>query len=372
MYTSFFNLREEPFRLTSDPRFFHLAQPHAAALTTVLEAVMRRKGFVVLTGPIGTGKTTIVHTTLQILTQKSASKQPISSAFILNPILTRDEFLEMILTEFEVPCTATSKPARLAALQRMLLDTQERGGTSVLLVDEAHLLSPELLEEIRLISNADTYKEKPLQIVLCGQPELLPLLSRPEMRALKQRIAASCSLRPLSLPELQTYIHERMRAAGFKGATDPFARDTVDCIFRLTQGVPRLVNLLCDSCLEMSCKATQPVIETRIVEKAAAELGINEVRVQEDLALPEANPKGTDAARDAVIGSALDVLINAMKRRQVPSQPLEQPPLNSTVSAGVPANGSNGKGASHDPVIESAVDLLIQAMKLRRPSTMEL
>src|SRR6201998_4095953 len=126
MYTTSANLPREPFRLPSAPRFFHLAEPHAAALATLVEAVMRRKGFVLMTGPIGTGKTTVVHTALQILTERAATGHPISSAFILNPTLSRDEFLEMILTEFEIPCTATSKPARLSALQRMLLETQRK------------------------------------------------------------------------------------------------------------------------------------------------------------------------------------------------------------------------------------------------------
>src|SRR5215467_13923717 len=134
MYTNFYKLREEPFRLTSDPRFFHLAQPHAAVLTTLVDAIVRRRGFVVMTGPIGTGKTTVVHTTLHILAKKSSTNAPIASAFILNPTLTRDEFLETILSEFEIPCTATSKPARLAALQRMLLSNHQKGGTSLLLV----------------------------------------------------------------------------------------------------------------------------------------------------------------------------------------------------------------------------------------------
>lgn len=373
MYTSYFNLREEPFRITSDPRFFHLAQPHAAALTTLIEAVMRRKGFVVMTGPIGTGKTTVVHTTLQILSQ-SANSHPISSAFILNPMLTRDEFLEMVLAEFEVTCTATSKPARLAALQRMLMNTQQKGGTSVLLVDEAHLLSPELLEEIRLISNADTYKEKPLQIVLCGQPELLPLLNRPEMRALKQRIAASCLLRPLNLIEVRAYIQERMNAAGFRGTTDPFSGPIVEDIFRITQGVPRLVNLLCDACLELSCKARCPIIDLKIVDEAASELGMKEMAVQQETAVPVDDHKGKDAPDNAVIGSALDVLIRAMKKRRSQSLDVQQThgAFEARQQIAAPSNRVNGQGAAGDPAIESAVDLLIQAMKLRRTSTLEL
>src|SRR5256885_444390 len=280
MYTTFYNLREEPFRLTSDPRFFHLSEPHAAALASLIEAVMRRKGFVLLTGPIGTGKTTVVHTALQILTERAATNHPISSAFILNPTLSREEFLEMLLSEFEIPCTSTSKPARLSALQRMLLDTQRKGGTSLLLVDEAHLLTPELLEEIRLLSNADTYQEKLLQIVLCGQPELLGILRKPELRALRQRVASSCSLRPLSLPEVRAYIAERLHSAGLRGATSPLPTPVLEAIFRLTEGVPRLINLLCDACLALGCRARRPILDVNILEDAAIELGLNEKHVE--------------------------------------------------------------------------------------------
>src|SRR5437588_10951195 len=145
----------------------------------------------------------------------------------------------MILTEFVIPCTATSKPARISALQRMLLETQRNGGTSLLLVDEAHLLAPDLLEEIRLLSNADTYQAERLQIVLCGQPELLSLLRKPELRALRQRVASSCSLRPLSFPELRAYMSERLHSAGFRGPTSPFPTPVLEEIFRLSEGVPR-------------------------------------------------------------------------------------------------------------------------------------
>src|SRR5882724_3512363 len=311
MFTTFYNLREEPFRLTSDPRFFHLAQPHAAALATLVEAVMRRKGFVLLTGPIGTGKTTVVHTALQILTERAAASHPISSAFILNPTLSREEFLEMLLTEFEIPCTSTSKPARLSALQRMLLETQRNGGTSLLLVDEAHLLTPDLLEEIRLLSNADTYQEKLLQIVLCGQPELLGLLRKPELRALRQRVASSCSLRPLSLPEVRAYIAERLHSAGFRGTASPFPIQVLEEIVRLTEGVPRIVNLLCDACLSLGCKARRPVIDLGIVGEAATELGLNEIHVAPEVEVGGAvsgnGVRGKAVAGDAVIGSALDL-----------------------------------------------------------------
>ncbi len=378
MYTTFYNLREEPFRLTSDPRFFHLAEPHAAALATLVEAVMRRKGFVLMTGPIGTGKTTVVHTALQILSERSATNHPISSAFILNPTLSRDEFLEMILTEFEVPCTATSKPARLSALQRMLLETQRKGGTSLLLVDEAHLLTSELLEEIRLLSNADTYQEKLLQIVLCGQPELLGLLRKPELRALRQRVASSCSLRPLSFAEVRAYISERLQSAGFRGTASPFSTPVLGEIFRLTEGVPRLINLLCDACLTIGYKANRPVLDLIIVEEAASELGLNETLAEPELEEKKAaagnGSGGREAAGDAVIGSALDLLVQAMKKRSafVPQANEIRPEMSIKEQVAVTVNAAHQKDPTGDKVIESAVDVLIQAMKLRRTSTMEL
>src|SRR5258708_872442 len=288
MYTTFYNLRKDPFRLTSYPRFCLLAEPHAAALATLVEAVMRRKGFVLMTGPIGTGKTTVVHTALQILTERAATNHPISSAFILNPTLSREEFLEMLLSEFEIPCTSTSKPARLSALQRMLLETQRKGGTSLLLVDEAHLLTPELLEEIRLLSNADTYQEKLLQIVLCGQPELLGLLLKPEVRALRPRVASSCVLRPLSLPEVRSYIAERLHSAGFRGTASPFPPQVLVEIVRLTQVRPTPVNLLADASLTIGCKAHRPVIDIGIVTEAANELGLNETHVAPEPEFPGA------------------------------------------------------------------------------------
>lgn len=377
-YTAYYDLREEPFRLTSDPRFFHLAEPHAAALTTLVEAVMRRKGFVLMTGPVGTGKTTVVHMALQILTERAATGHPISSAFILNPTLSREEFLEMILTEFEIPCTATSKPARLSALQRMLLETQRNGGTSLLLVDEAHLLTPELLEEIRLLSNADTYQEKLLQIVLCGQPELLGILRRPELRALRQRVASSCSLRPLSFSEVRAYIAERLHSAGFRGANSPFSVQVLEEIFRLTKGVPRLINLLCDACLAIGCKTHSPIINLAIVEDAATELGMREkdaeLEVQEKIAVSGYGNRKKEVAGDAVIGSALDLLVQAMKRRRtlVPEVNEIPPEMSIKEQVAVAANAIQGKDPEGDRVIESAVDVLTQALKLHRASPTEL
>jgi len=249
---------------------------------------------------------------------------------------------------------------------------------ALLLVDEAHLLTPELLEEIRLLSNADTYQEKLLQIVLCGQPELLGLLRKPELRALRQRVANHCSLRPLSLMEVRAYIAERLHSAGFRGTASPFPAAVVEEIVRLTEGVPRLVNLLCDACLALGCKARRPVIDLGIVKEAATELGLNEVYVE-----PELEVRGTvsgngsrarEVSGDVVIGTALDLLVQAMKKRRalVPEVNEVRPEMSIKEQVAVTVNAVHEKDPAGDKVIESAVDVLVQAMKQRRTSTMEL
>jgi general secretion pathway protein A len=267
MYTAFYQLKEEPFRLTPDPRFLHLADPHRTALKALLQGVLQRKGFIVVAGPVGTGKTTLLHTALQILTEKSEGRGRLVSAFLVNPTLSPSELLEAVLDEYEISTTATSKPKRLAALHQMLFQTQQQGGTAVLLVDEAHLMSLELLEEVRLLGNTDTYQEKLLQIVLCGQPELLAVLQRPELQALQQRIANTCLLRPLALPETRAYIAERLHAAGLNGNA-PFTSAAVETIHKLSGGTPRLINLLSDACLTLGFETKQRTIDPLLVEEA--------------------------------------------------------------------------------------------------------
>jgi general secretion pathway protein A len=179
--------------------------------------------------------------------------------------------LEALLDEFEIACTATSKPRRLAAFHQMLYQTQQQGGTSLLLIDEAHLMNVELLEEIRLLGNTDTYQEKLIQIVLCGQPELFTVLHRPELRALQQRIASACQLRPLSLPETRAYVAERLHSAGLRGPA-PFTSRAIETIHNLSGGVPRLINLLSDGCLSIGFEMQKKLIDQTIVDRAAEDL----------------------------------------------------------------------------------------------------
>ena len=306
MYTAFYQLKEEPFRLTPDPRFLHLADPHRTALKVLLQGVLQRKGFTIVAGPVGTGKTTLLHTALQILTEKSEGRGRLVSAFLVNPTLTPAELLEAVLDEYEINCTATSKPRRLAALHQMLFQTQQQGGTAVLLIDEAHLMSVELLEEIRLLGNTDTYHEKLLQIVLCGQPELFAVLQRPELQALQQRIAGTCLLRPLSLPETRAYVAERLHAAGLRGSS-PFTGTAVEAIHKLSNGVPRLINLLADACLMAGFELKRKQVDQAIVNQAAEDvLGLlkpaSVVATQAAASAPvEAEPKNGAKAKESPV-----------------------------------------------------------------------
>src|SRR6266478_3798140 len=310
MYLSFYGLNDEPFRLTPDPRYVHLSAPHQAALTVLLEGIFYRKGLVTITGPIGTGKTTLLHTALHMLTDIPRQKMIMRTAFIFNPTLTRDEFLEMMLEEFEVNCSSTSKPKRLSALHQMLLETQQQKGTAVLFIDEAHLLSSELLEEIRLLGNADTHHEKLLQIVLSGQPELTTLMSRRELSALQQRVAARAFLRSFTCPEFCSYVDARLRFAGLSGAS-PFSGPALEVMLPHSTGVPRLINLLCDACLTIGYKRQCKVIRPDIVEEAAGQLGLVEVSpvFSERDVVPLLPTKGISRP-----DSIVDSLIETMKR----------------------------------------------------------
>jgi len=309
MYISYYGLKAEPFRLTPDPQFLHLSETHQAALTVVMEGILYRKGLVMITGPIGTGKTTILNAALQMLTDASKDQMPIRSAFLFNPTLSRDEFLEMVLDDFKVVCSSASKSGRLMALYKMLIETQQRGGTAVLFIDEAHLLSSQLLEEIRLLGNADTHQAKMLQIVLCGQPELAHFMNRRELEALKQRIAAHAILRPLNSQEAHDYVAERFHLAGLKDES-PFSPQTLDAILRYSQGVPRLINLICDGCLTQGFRTQRKTFPTDMVEEVAASLGLT----QASESLEKKTGKEPTGSSDVLPEPLVDSMIETMKQ----------------------------------------------------------
>lgn len=248
MYPAFYGLTQEPFRLTPDPRFLHLAEPHRNTLRAMLEGVAQRKGLQVSVGPIGTGKTTLLYCLQHILMHEAGPHPAIRSAFIVNPTLTQSEFHESLLDELELTVSGTSKPARLRALHQLLLESHSSGGAVLVIIDEAHLLSPELIEEVRLLLNLDNYPVPVLQVILCGQPELVPQLMKPQFAALRGRVAVVSKLRALTLPESRAYIAERLHVAGLMGE-NPFTAPALEEVFRRTRGTPRLINLLCDRAL---------------------------------------------------------------------------------------------------------------------------
>jgi general secretion pathway protein A len=273
MYLEFYELKYEPFRLTPDPRFLQLAEPHRHALKILSQAITSHKGLALFTGPIGTGKTTILNALLSVLSQ-TYPPTALLTALIVNPRLNCDEFLEVLLAEFELPCTA-SKSSRIVGLNALMFALSRAGGTCLLVVDEAHLMSPDVLEEIRLLMNAETHYDKPLQVVLCGQPELNTLLREPGLRAVQQRIAARASLRELSPSETRMYISERLRIAGLTKPV-PFTLSSLEKIYEYTAGVPRLINILADTCLSIGCETRRKQIHDDIVEEAAVQ---NELQV---------------------------------------------------------------------------------------------
>jgi len=248
MYSAFYGLKHEPFRLTPDPRFLHLAEPHRNTLRAMLEGVSYRKGLQVAVGPIGTGKTTLLYSLQHILMHEASPERPIRSAFIVNPTLTQEELFESLFDELEITASAATKPARLRGLHELLLDSYRRNGIVLVVIDEAHLLSPDLLEETRLLLKLDNYPANVLQLILCGQPELVPLLAKPQFAALRGRIAVVSKLRTLTLPETRAYIAERLHVAGLRGES-PFTAAALEDIFRQASGTPRLINLLCDRVL---------------------------------------------------------------------------------------------------------------------------
>ena len=318
MYTKFYELRQEAFLLTPDPNFLHLAEPHREALGRLMQGILGKKGFLVLSGPVGTGKTTLLHSTLKLLMDSSISRAPIASAFLVNPTLTREEFIEAVLAEFEIPCTASSKPRRLSALQEFLQNRSRAGGTSVLIVDEAHLLSPELLEELRMLGNADTYGEKLLQVVLSAQPDIWGVLNRPQSLALRQRIAMKAVLRELSLPETRVYIAQRLFFAGMRGDS-PFTSPAVELIFENSNGVPRIINLICDHCLTSGAATKRRMVSPDMVEDAVAALGLDVV--EEPVAVPETRIDAGPAKVDQVLRTVVDQLIEVMRQRHEIAKP---------------------------------------------------
>jgi general secretion pathway protein A len=272
MYRRFYGLTRSPFELSPDPYFFYPTPLHNEAFAMLNYCVLRRKGFVVVTGEVGTGKTLLLRCLLDAL-----NRNQIASALVYNPRLSVSDFLAYVLTDLRVPATGrNSKGEMLLQLNNYLLLRARRGSTAVLVVDEAHLLSWELLEEIRLLTNFETSQHKLLQIVLVGQPELDNKIDSDELRQLKQRIAMRCRLEPLGLKDLRGYIRRRLERAGATpGGNTIFSDEAIDAIHRFSRGLPRLANTLCENSLICGYGRAAKQITPDIVQEVAADLRLN-------------------------------------------------------------------------------------------------
>lgn len=265
MYCQFYDLKERPFNVTSDPAFFFLSKKHREALSYLLYGINQRKGIMVVTGEIGTGKTTLCRFFLNQLGKN------IKTAFILNPNFSDLQLLEAIVRDFGIHIKNKSRLSLVWELNKFLLKESEYGNNVALIVDEAQQLKPQGLEQIRLLSNLETEKDKLLQIVLVGQPELNRKLDLYHLRQLKQRIMVKYHITPLDKDEIRNYIDHRLTTAGSANRIH-FTDEAIEAISSFSDGTPRLINILCDRALLAGFVAETNVIEANIINKCLEEL----------------------------------------------------------------------------------------------------
>jgi len=261
MYLTFYGLTEKPFNATPDPRFLYMSPGHREALAQLLYGVQERKGFIVLTGKVGTGKTTLLRALCQRLNGQSAI------SFVVNSTLPFDELLEYVLEDLGIAKRGESRAQRLIALNNFLIERERAGQNTVLIIDEAQNLDAPTLEQIRLLSNFETASSKLLQILLVGQPELKAKLNLPGLAQLKQRLGLRCQVPPLTVDETRAYIRTRLRIAGARDL-GLFANSAVDRIAAYSGGIPRLINTVCDHCLLFGYADQKRRIERHIVNQA--------------------------------------------------------------------------------------------------------
>lgn len=269
MYKKFFGLARSPFDISPDPYFLFPTPRHNEALASIVHGVLRRKGFMVLTGEVGTGKTLMVRCLLELLRTRG-----VASANVFNPRLRPKEFLHYVIGDLGMnPSSADNKGALLLQLYNYLIARQQTNQTSVLIVDEAQNMDVELLEEIRLLTNLETAQQKLIQIVLVGQPELDQKMDSPQLRQLKQRITLRCTLQPLEEIETKAYIWQRMKRAGTTfEAVLIFPPATVASIYSYSHGIPRLINTICENALIHAYAQQSKTVTEDMIHEVAGDL----------------------------------------------------------------------------------------------------
>jgi general secretion pathway protein A len=282
MYNAFFGFNQNPFNMSPDPSFLFRSTQHEEALANLIYGVQSRKGFIALTGEVGTGKTTMLECLRDFL-----NAQQIAFASLFNSRLTVEQFFELLAYDLDLRCNRLSKTEVLLSLNNLLLERAAVGRTTVLIVDEAHNLDWDVLEEIRLLGNLENRRGKLLQIILSGQQELDRKLEAPEFRQLKQRIALRCTLRGLTTQEAIAYVNSRMARAGLKDQTI-ISAELIEDIAHRAQGIPRLINAICDNLL-----LTSFAMESRV---ATLEM-LDEVTTDMRLDYPSRKPFRADAGQ---------------------------------------------------------------------------
>jgi general secretion pathway protein A len=266
IYNAYFGFTENPFNISPDPEFLYRSPQHEEALANLIYGVRSRKGFIVLSGEVGTGKTTMLECLRDYL-----DSQRVEFAFIFNSRLTPDQFFEMMAYDLDLPCNRKSKTDVLFALNTLLLQQAERNRTTVLIVDEAHNLEWDVLEEIRLLGNLETRQGKLLQIILAWQTELDRKLDAPNLRQLKQRVVLRCSLDPLTPEESGAYVGSRLARAGMPNQT-VFSPEVLEEVYKRSRGIPRVINLLCDNLLVTAFAMEQRAATLEMLDEVCQDL----------------------------------------------------------------------------------------------------
>jgi general secretion pathway protein A len=288
MYNKFFGLNENPFNVNPDPRYLYMTHHIQEALACLIYGIQTRKGFVLLTGEVGTGKTTVLNKLLEWCQQEK-----ISTAFLFNPRLSELEFFDFMMADFGIACDSPMKSRMLMKLNEWLLEQYHSGRRVALIVDEAQNLTAEMLEEIRLLTNLETSTAKLLQIVLAGQPELEDKVNDPQLRQLRQRITLWAKTGALTLLETQAYVRERLRIAG-STAGDIFGPEAIEAVHRHAGGIPRITNLLCEHALITAFVEHSKTVSSKMVEEVARDFDLQEVD-------SEATPKATNGGGHPVL-----------------------------------------------------------------------
>ncbi len=266
MYKQFFGLTKNPFEISPDPYFYHATPRHNEALANLHYGVGRRKGFIVITGEVGTGKTLLVRCLLAEL-----RKNNIAFGYVFNPLLSTTEFFQYIMADLGLQYSGRSKTEMLLDLNRFLIQRHARGLITALVVDEAQALRPELLEEIRLLTNLETSQQKLLQIVLMGQPELEGVLDSPSLRQLKQRVSLRCQLLPLDEQQTHSYVLSRLERAGASAEPAIFEPEALTKIFEYSRGIPRIINNLCENSMVNAFARQQHTVTGDMISEVAAD-----------------------------------------------------------------------------------------------------